>query len=63
MQTTKNTILITGGGAGIGFAIAETFIKAGNEVLICGRRESKLLEANGRPALTPVRLHKKKYCK
>ena len=45
MQTTNNTILITGGGAGIGFAIAETFIKAGNEVLICGRRESKLLEA------------------
>ena len=45
MQTTKNVILITGGAAGIGFAIAETFIKAGNEVLICGRRESKLLEA------------------
>lgn len=45
MQTTKNTILITGGGGGIGFAIAGTFIKAGNEVLICGRRESKLLEA------------------
>jgi len=45
MRTTKNTILITGGGTGIGFAIAETFIKAGNEVLICGRRESKLLEA------------------
>jgi uncharacterized oxidoreductase len=45
MQTTKNTILITGGGTGIGLAIAETFIKAGNEVLICGRRENKLLEA------------------
>lgn len=45
METTKNTILITGGSAGIGFAIAETFIKAGNEVLICGRRENKLLEA------------------
>ena len=45
METTKNTILITGGGAGIGYAIAETFINAGNVVLICGRRESKLLEA------------------
>ena len=45
MQTTKNTILITRGGAGIGFALAETFIKAGNEVLICSRRESKLLKA------------------
>lgn len=45
MQTTGNTILITGGSTGIGLAIAETFIKEGNEVLICGRRESKLLEA------------------
>ncbi|RIV23729.1 SDR family NAD(P)-dependent oxidoreductase [Fibrisoma montanum] len=45
MQTTKNTILITGGSSGIGLAMAETFIKAGNEVLICGRRESKLAEA------------------
>ena len=45
MQTTNNTILITGGSTGIGLAIAETFTKAGNEVLICGRRESKLLEA------------------
>ncbi len=45
MQTSKNTILITGGSTGIGLAMAETFSKAGNEVLICGRRESKLLEA------------------
>ena len=45
METTKNTILITGGSAGIGLAIAETFLQAGNEVLICGRRENKLREA------------------
>ena len=45
MQTTKNTILITGGSSGIGLAMAETFIQAGNEVLICGRQESKLAEA------------------
>jgi uncharacterized oxidoreductase len=45
MQTTGNTILITGGSSGIGLAIAETFLKAGNEVLICGRQESKLAEA------------------
>lgn len=45
MQTTNNTILITGGSTGIGLAIAEAFMKAGNEVLICGRRQSKLLEA------------------
>ena len=45
MQTTRNTILITGGSTGIGLAMAETFLKAGNEVLICGRQESKLAEA------------------
>lgn len=45
MQTTNNTILITGGSTGIGLAIAEAFMKAGNKVLICGRRQSKLLEA------------------
>lgn len=45
MRTDGNTILITGGATGIGFALAEAFVKAGNEVLICGRREAKLKEA------------------
>jgi uncharacterized oxidoreductase len=48
MQTTNNTILITGGGSGIGLAMAEAFLKEGNEVLICGRRESRLIEARQR---------------
>lgn len=48
MQITKNTILITGGSTGIGLAIAEAFINADNEVIICGRREGKLLEAKQR---------------
>lgn len=48
MQTTNNTILITGGSSGIGLAMAEAFLKAGNEVLICGRRESKLAEAKAK---------------
>lgn len=48
MQTTRNTILITGGSTGIGLALAEAFVKAGNEVLICGRRESRLQEAKQR---------------
>jgi uncharacterized oxidoreductase len=48
MRTKDNTILITGGATGIGFALAEAFVKAGNKVLICGRREVKLKEARGK---------------
>ncbi|MBE7147709.1 SDR family NAD(P)-dependent oxidoreductase [Bacillus mycoides] len=42
MKLSGNTILITGGNAGIGLAFAERFIKAGNKVIVCGRRESVL---------------------
>ncbi|MBD2870526.1 SDR family oxidoreductase [Paenibacillus arenilitoris] len=45
MKMEAGTILITGGATGIGLALAERFIKAGNKVLICGRREDKLAEA------------------
>ncbi len=45
MKTTGNTILITGGATGIGLALSEAFLKAGNEVIICGRRKQRLLEA------------------
>lgn len=45
MNTSGNTILITGGATGIGFAIAEQFVQKGNNVVICGRREQKLQEA------------------
>lgn len=48
MQIKGNTILITGGATGIGFALAESFIKAGNKVLICGRRENRLQEAKSK---------------
>ncbi len=48
MKTTGNTILITGGGTGIGFALAEQFVKLGNRIIICGRRENKLREASER---------------
>lgn len=45
MKTQGNTVLITGGATGIGFALAESFVRAGNTVIICGRREDKLKEA------------------
>jgi len=45
MKITNNTILITGGATGIGFSLAEAFVKQGNTVIICGRRENKLKEA------------------
>lgn len=48
MKATGNTILITGGATGIGFAIAEALVAADNEVIICGRRQSRLKEAKNR---------------
>lgn len=44
MRVSGSTILITGGGSGIGLAMAERFQAAGGEVIICGRRKDKLEE-------------------
>lgn len=52
MKLSGNTVLITGGASGIGYALAAAFHDAGSEVIACGRREEKLREAQQKlPAL------------
>jgi uncharacterized oxidoreductase len=52
MKITGHTVLVTGGASGIGLAFAKRFLAEGNEVIVCGRREHKLREAQAaHPAL------------
>ena len=45
MNLAQQTALVTGGGSGIGLALARALRERGSRVLICGRDEARLAEA------------------
>ena len=56
MKITANTVLITGGSAGIGFETAKLLSEQGNHVIIVGRSQDRLDEAQRNlPAVKAIR--------
>ncbi|CAA0122224.1 putative 2,4-dienoyl-CoA reductase [BD1-7 clade bacterium] len=52
LDFTGNTVVVTGGGKGVGKGITERFLEQGANVVICGRNEPEAMpEANGRKAV------------
>jgi len=55
VNLSNNTILITGGGSGIGLALAKEFLQLNNKVIICGRNKDRLQAAKQKfPSLTVI---------
>jgi len=55
LQTTGNTILVTGGTSGIGLGLARRFHAEGNTVIVAGRREHLLADVTaGREGMDSV---------
>ena len=55
MKASGNTILVTGGGTGIGEALAHRFHDHGNTVIVAGRRKEMLEKAaRGRQGIHPM---------
>lgn len=55
MELSGNTVLITGGSSGIGFAMARAFLAAHSQVIVCARREERLVEAKKKEPRLHVR--------
>lgn len=55
MELSSHTVLITGGASGIGLALAERFLRSGSDVIVCGRREHTLREAQAKHPTLKIR--------
>ena len=45
LNMTKKVALITGGSKGLGYSIAESFVKSGYDIMICSRKLADLKKA------------------